>query len=291
MARPTKNSCDYFTHDNDMRNHRKVKSLRNKFGIHGYGIWSMLLEYLTGIDGNEFEYSDLEFELMSGDFGVSVTEIRDVVDYCIRLEMLFNKNGFVLSESLNERLAPVYIKRGKAKEISDKQKRIQGKFHSNTVDTVVSATETPQSKEEYIKVNNTILNNGEFLQNSEQPKEVSLLPLKEEQKEIPPQVPQPPPKQLIGDGVLQNSCKDYHNKNPEKYTPPLYKAFINYWTAIVQVGTKKEIGQELWRTKKTWDLAGRLAYWKSNENKNFNNGKQPTSPVIEPRQGKEFKWK
>lgn len=110
MARPQKNSCDYFTHDNDMRNHRKVKSIRNKFGIQGYAIWSMLLEYLTGIDGNEFEYSDLEFELISGDFGVSVTEIRDVVDYCIKLEMLFNNNSFIYSESLNQRLHNPNIK-------------------------------------------------------------------------------------------------------------------------------------------------------------------------------------
>ena len=95
MARPIKNSCDYFSHDNDMRNHRKIKSLRNKFGMNGYGIWVMLLEYLTGIDGNEFEYTDFELELIAGDFGVSVTEIREVVSYCILLELLFNNNGFI----------------------------------------------------------------------------------------------------------------------------------------------------------------------------------------------------
>lgn len=154
MARPQKNSCDYFPLDADMRNHRKVKSIRNKFGIAGYGIWVMLLEYLTGIDGNEFEYSDLEFELMSGDFGVSVTEIRGVIDYCIRLEMLFNVNNFIYSESLNERLLPVYLKRGKSREISDKQKRLNGKFIKSADCTVVSVTETPQSKVDNIKVDN-----------------------------------------------------------------------------------------------------------------------------------------
>ena len=81
MARPKKNYCDYFPHDRDMRNHRKVKAIRTKFGPIGYAIWSMTLEYLTGIDGNVFEYSDVEFELMAGDFGVSATEIREVVDY------------------------------------------------------------------------------------------------------------------------------------------------------------------------------------------------------------------
>ena len=99
MARPTKNYCDYFPHDRDMRNHRKIKAVRTKFGVTGYAIWSMVLEYLTGIDGNEFENSETEIELMGGDFGVSVTEIRQVLDYCIRLELLFEKDGFIHSES------------------------------------------------------------------------------------------------------------------------------------------------------------------------------------------------
>jgi hypothetical protein len=153
MARPKKNYCDYFPHDRDMRNHRKVKAIRTKFGPIGYAIWSMTLEYLTGIDGNEFEYSDVEFELMAGDFGVSATEIRDVIDYCIKLDMLFNNNGFINSESLDERLKPVYEKRGTNKDKSKKQLRVNGKFANNkTVTDGVSATEMPQIKVKEIKV-------------------------------------------------------------------------------------------------------------------------------------------
>lgn len=153
MARPIKNYCDYFPHDRDMRNHRKVKAIRTKFNIQGYAIWSMILEYLTGIDGNVFEYSDVEFELMGGDFGVSATEIRNVVDYCITLEMLFLEKGFIRSESLDERLKPVYEKRQVSKEISKKQQRIDGKFAPNNTDTNgVSVTVMPQSKVKEIKV-------------------------------------------------------------------------------------------------------------------------------------------
>lgn len=152
MARPIKNSCDYFPHDAGMRNHRKIKSIRQNFGITGYGIWCMIIEYLTAIDGNEFENSEIEYELMSGDFGVSATEIRDVVSYCIRLELLFLNNGFVFSESLNERLAPVYQKRGKAKELSKKQLRLNGSFcSSNPEQSAISVLETPQSKGKEIK--------------------------------------------------------------------------------------------------------------------------------------------
>lgn len=157
MARPVKNYCDYFPHDRDMRNHRKVKALRNKFGILGYAIWNLLLEYLTGIDGNEFENAEIEYELMSGDFGVSATEIRDVVDYCIRLELLFDKNGFIYSPSLDKNLSTVYEKRRQAKELSAKQLRKNGKFSTDiTAPTVVSVTEMPQSKVNKSKEEETI---------------------------------------------------------------------------------------------------------------------------------------
>lgn len=130
MGRPSKNYCDYFPHDRDMRNHRKVKAVRTKFEAKGFAIWVMILEDLTGSDGNVLEYSDVQFELMAGDYGVSATEIRDVLDYCIKLELLFNKDGFIHSESLDDRLKPVYDKRGVLKTNSQKQLRINGKFAS-----------------------------------------------------------------------------------------------------------------------------------------------------------------
>jgi len=153
MARPKKNYCDYFPHDRDMRNHRKVKAIRTKFGPIGYAIWSMTLEYLTGINGNEFEYSDVEFELMAGDFGVSAPEIQQMVDYCIKLGMLFLNDGFIHSESLDERLKPVYEKRGDLKRKSEQQPRVNGKFvNLNTVVDGVSAPESTQTKRKETKL-------------------------------------------------------------------------------------------------------------------------------------------
>lgn len=158
MARPIKNYCDYFTHDRDMRNHRKVKALRNKFGITGYAIWVMILEYLTGVDGNEFENSDTELEIISGDFGVDADDIREVLNYCLKLEMLFEKNGFIHSESLDERLSVVYEKRKVSKEVSKKQYRSKGKYEVKKTESGVVLSETmPQSKEEKSKEEKRII--------------------------------------------------------------------------------------------------------------------------------------
>jgi len=162
MGRLQKNSCDYFPHDKDMRNHRKIKSLRKNFK-NGYSFWCMFLEFLTGADGNVFENTEMEKEMLSGDFDITVTEISDILNYCIKIELLFEKDGFIYSESLNEILAPVYRKRGNAKELSKKQLRRSGKFVSKNIDTSdITVTEIPQSRVEYSIVDKSILNKSEI---------------------------------------------------------------------------------------------------------------------------------
>lgn len=229
MARPAKNNCDYFPHDAGMRNHKKVKSIRTKFGMSGYGIWSMLLEHLTGSDGNVFPYTDLEFELMSGDFGVSATEIRSVVDYCISLEMLFNKNGFINSESLDERLAPVYEKRGKAKELSKQQHRTNGKYCSNNAEgAVVSVAEMPQSKVKESKSNKTKVNeNG-----------------------------------ATDVATIEQRANEFMEKTavyiPE-YGKEMLREFFDYWTEKNEGGKKMRFEMQ-----KVFDISRRLKTWSSN---------------------------
>lgn len=164
IGRPPKNNCDYFRHFTTMRNHRKVKALRNKFGqVLGYAFWAMFLEYLTGLDGNEMEYSDMEVELFAADLGISATEIRTMIDFCLKMEMVFLRDGFISSDSLDKEFVGVYEKRQNAKEISDTRKRREnGTFDSNTESLGLSATENtngqdnsgllyPQIREEKIR--------------------------------------------------------------------------------------------------------------------------------------------
>lgn len=150
MARPQKNNCEYFPHLTTMRNHRKVKALRNKFGsVKGYAFWSMFLEYLTELDGNEFEFSPMECEMFAAELGVSAEEIPPMIDYCIEIELLFKTStSFIYSDSLNEALKPVYDKRGREREKSkSRQRHENGVFaNGNATTSGISATETPQSK-------------------------------------------------------------------------------------------------------------------------------------------------
>ena len=153
MARPKRNSADYFSHDNGMRNDRKIKALRSKYGMLGYGIWCMLLEYLTGCDDNEMIKDDLELELVSGDFGVSVTEMTEVIDYCIRLKLLVYENNVIYSKSLKDRLAPVYDKRARSKRnYRQKQQENSSFCDRNKPKEDVSVAEMTQSKVKESKV-------------------------------------------------------------------------------------------------------------------------------------------
>lgn len=235
MARPTKNNCDYFPHDNNMRNHVKIKAIRNKFK-NGYAIWVMFLEYLTGADGNVFEYSDLQFELLSGDFGFDSIEIKDVIDYALKIEMIFNKDGFVNSDSLDERLEPVYIKRGKSKVQSAKQQRINGKFAANNTDsTVVSVTETPQSKVNESKRKNIDAARAATIKR-------------------------------ISD--FKQSLYPYTKAKGGLYDNDTVKDFFNYWSELNKSQTKM-----LLELKPTFEISKRLATWVKNEDKYNKNGK------------------
>jgi len=123
-----KNTCDYFPHFVTMRNHRKVKVLRNKFGIiTGYAFWAIMLEYLTALDGQEMELNDLEVEMFASELGVEVKIAREMIEYSIKIEMLFVMEvkgaRFIYSEALNDKLKPVYEKRQHEREKSAARKR------------------------------------------------------------------------------------------------------------------------------------------------------------------------
>lgn len=111
MARPQKNNADYISHDVGMRNHRKVKAVRSKFGIEWYAIWCMLLEYLGSCNFFEATIDDIEWEILSGDFGVSCDRLQQVVEYLLQIGMLQKEWNIYRSQSLIDRLQPMLEKR------------------------------------------------------------------------------------------------------------------------------------------------------------------------------------
>lgn len=134
MARPKKHNAEYFSHDAGMRNDERIKAVRKKFRSTGYAIYCMLIEYLTGKEFFKFKYDELTIELIAGDFDEDVDLIRDVIEYCVKLDLLQNdEDGFIRCKTLEKRLEPVLQKRKLSKDR-------------------VSVTETTQSKVKESKV-------------------------------------------------------------------------------------------------------------------------------------------
>jgi hypothetical protein len=64
MARPIKQTVEYFPHFCDTESGKTVPIMQNKFGNDGYAFWFRLLEFLGKRDGLYFDYNDpadLEF--------------------------------------------------------------------------------------------------------------------------------------------------------------------------------------------------------------------------------------
>jgi len=113
MARPTKHNADYFSHDTMMRNDPKIKALRRKYSHTGYSVWNMLLELLTSNEYFEYEWSELNIELLAPDFDIDADELNNIVQYCIKLNLLQIKNGYLHCEKLTFRLEDTLLSRRK----------------------------------------------------------------------------------------------------------------------------------------------------------------------------------
>lgn len=113
MARPIKHNADYFSHDNNMRNDIKIKAVRRKYNSAGYALYIMILELLTANEYFEIEWNEENIELLSPDFDMDAEIITDIVNYCVKLNLLQITNGYLHCDTLTERLEETLLLRRK----------------------------------------------------------------------------------------------------------------------------------------------------------------------------------
>ena len=95
MARPQKNNLNYFSHDKEMRNDIKIKALRRKFSHKGYSIYVMMLEHLSNYDYLQFEWNDLNIELLTPDFDIDSNELIEIINYAVKLKLFEIEVGYI----------------------------------------------------------------------------------------------------------------------------------------------------------------------------------------------------
>lgn len=113
MARPKKDNADYFPHDASMRDDSRVKALRKKFGqLEGYALYCMLIEYLSHKNYFTVKLTDVEYEVIAGDFGVDVERLKEFINYSSGVMDLFQLiDGNLSCRTLNNRMEFLITKR------------------------------------------------------------------------------------------------------------------------------------------------------------------------------------
>lgn len=115
MARPERNSVDYFPHY--CVHGKSMFYIRQKHGNDGYAVWFMLLENLGRAD---FHYLDLSNKVqilfLSSELGVSEEKLIDIVEDLVTIGSFdvefWNKKRVVYSEKFVESVKDAYRKRG-----------------------------------------------------------------------------------------------------------------------------------------------------------------------------------
>jgi DnaD/phage-associated family protein len=160
MARPRKQTVDYFPHDTDASiNSRTLKILENRFGNDGYTFWYKLLEFLGRKDGHYFDFSDED----GLEYLASETKIKDIETLKEMLEILVKRGSIdkelyerkiIWCQSFVDGVADAY--RNRKAPLPQKPKLNKVINPITTPDNAISDSENPQTKLNETKLNETI---------------------------------------------------------------------------------------------------------------------------------------
>ncbi len=150
MARPQKNNADYFPHDANMRDDRKVKALRTRHGLEGYAVWCIMLEILTDADNFTLPWDTLNQELVAGDIGIPTPQLLEIIEYLIKLQLIQHSDGQLYTIRHHQRMQPILVERERKRQWKQAQ---ADKATAQTPAKEISDGENPQSKVKEIKGN------------------------------------------------------------------------------------------------------------------------------------------
>lgn len=111
MARPRRNNANYFTHDTGMRKDGRITVLRSKFGLEGYALYCMTLEYLTDSENFTAALDEVELQIIAADFGVTPERLIEVWSEAARLRLLEFSGSKIYCSKLVDRLQPLLDER------------------------------------------------------------------------------------------------------------------------------------------------------------------------------------
>jgi hypothetical protein len=98
----------WFKHDTDASNDPKIKKLKKKFGMIGYGVYFNLLEIIArkmenNIDEFGFLPEDWDDESLEMEFNMEAKDLFPLFDYMINIGLFERKNDRIYNQKIQER--------------------------------------------------------------------------------------------------------------------------------------------------------------------------------------------
>lgn len=147
MARPRKEGMDYFPHDTDASNDKKIKALKMLYGNDGYAFYFILLEMIYREPNFELDISDAEtIQILAKEVGINEELFMQILTTSIKRECFdsqaFHERSVLTSNGIKKRASIVIEKREKMRQSYEKSKSDKPKEDSDAE----TPAETPQSK-------------------------------------------------------------------------------------------------------------------------------------------------
>jgi len=161
MARPTRNTVEYFPHQ--CSHGKSMAILTAKYGNDGYAFWFRLLEVLGKTENHYLNLAEeMEQEFLAAETLVTREKMLDIIELLSKLgsidKDLWLNDNIIWSQKFVDNIASVYNKR--TSEIPSKPITDSGTIVSGA-ETQVSGSDNPQSKVKYSRVKESSSDNSE----------------------------------------------------------------------------------------------------------------------------------
>jgi len=162
MARPPKNTVDYFSHDADASGKKTLSTLFNHFQHEGISAWWQLLEIISDTENHVIDIrNSADWEYLAARMRFQPERLKQILDKIAELDAIdqeLYRHGLIWCQKLVDRLVSVYKKRNQPLPLKPV---VSGTNNPVSVTkTPVSVTEIPQTKLNKTKLNKSKENKG-----------------------------------------------------------------------------------------------------------------------------------
>lgn len=87
----------WFKHDSNANTDAKLKKVRMKYGLEGYGLYWLLLEYISaGVESHNLNFElEHDAEVISHDTNIHIDRIQEMMRYMVELKLFDSMDGRV----------------------------------------------------------------------------------------------------------------------------------------------------------------------------------------------------